>query len=47
MSGILQKIEFLGLIFEVQVSFQVKNKDEGVSLRRLGKIGKIETFENV
>jgi len=36
----------LGVNFGVGVGFWVKNKDEGVKVQRLGKMGKIQTFEN-
>ena len=41
------KCEKNGVIFRGDVGFWGKIEGEGVGLRRLGKIDKIETIENV
>jgi hypothetical protein len=42
-----KKLGFFGVIFGGCVGFWAKIKGEGVKLQRLGKIGKIQTVENV
>jgi len=43
----MKKRDFFNHFFGVEVDFWGKNGDWGVSLQRIGGLGKIKTFENV
>jgi len=47
LSGIIEKTGNFGVNFGGSVGFWGKNKGRWVGLEGLGKIGKVETFENV
>jgi len=47
LSRIMKKTGKLGVNFGGHVGFWVKNKDHGVNLQGLGRMGKIKTFKNV